>query len=173
MDKRDNLRLLGKLMVAALLMFGFGFALVPFYEKICEVTGNNAVVSADEVGNTQIRRDRTIRVTFDANVREQLPVVLRAPAKAMQIHPGQLYHLDYTIENLSQERLKVQAIPAYAPLRAAAYFKKLECFCFRQQTLEPGEKRKLPVVFVVDAAIPDDVFDLTLSYTLFRVAGVK
>ena len=173
MNKGENRRLLGKLTVAALVMFGFGFLLVPFYEKICEVTQTNAVVKPDEVSNSQIRKDRTIRITFDANVREQLPVLLKAPQQAMQIHPGQLYHLEYEMENLSQQRLKLQAIPGYAPLVAASHFKKLECFCFKQQTLEPGEKRKLPVVFVVDSTVPDDVLDLTLSYTLFRVAGVN
>ncbi len=171
MDKQENQRLLRKLIVVALVMFAFGFALVPFYEKICEVTGINSLMKADAVENTQVDRTRLLRVSFDANVRDQLPVRLIAPREVMQVHPGQLYHLEYLIENTSQQRQKVQAIPAYAPLQAAAHFKKLECFCFNQQTLEPGEKRKLPVVFIVDATLPAEVIDLTLSYTLFRVAG--
>lgn len=173
MDKGENRRLLLKLIVAALGMFGFGFALVPFYEKICEVTDNNSVVKADEVRNTQVRTDRLVNITFDASIRDNLPVVLTPPHGVMKIHPGKLYTLQYQVENRSRERLKVQAIPGYAPLKAASHFKKLECFCFRQQVLEPGEKRTLPVVLVVDGELPDDVFDLTLSYTLFRVAGVK
>lgn len=171
MDKQENQRLLRKLIVAALAMFGFGFALVPFYEKICEVTGINSLVKRDTVSNTQIDRSRLLNVTFDSSVRDGLPVRLTAPREEMKVHPGQLYHLEYLIENTSQERLKVQAIPGYAPLQAAAHFKKLECFCFNQQTLEPGEKRKLPVVFIVDTTLPQEVVDLTLSYTLFRVAG--
>lgn len=173
METGDNRRLLLKLIVVALGMFAFGFALVPFYEKICEVTDNNAVVKKDVVRNTQVRTDRLVKVTFDSNIRDNLPVVLTPPHGGMQIHPGKLYQLEYEIENRSAERLKIQAIPGYAPLKAASHFKKLECFCFRQQVLEPNEKRKLPVVFVVDSELPDDVFDLTLSYTVFRVAGVK
>lgn len=172
MDKSGNQRLLGKLVVIALAMFCFGFALVPFYEKICEVTGINNVTKADEVENTQVDRSRAVKMTFDTNIRDQLPVTLKGPA-AIMINPGGLQQVEYTIENLSQETLKLQAIPSYGPTVAAQHFKKLECFCFKQQVLQPGEKRTLPVVFVVDTGLPAEVKDLTLSYTLFKVAGAS
>lgn len=173
MNKQDNTRLLRKLAVVALLMFGFGFALVPFYKKICEVTGNNSVLKADEVKNTQVDANRTYRITFDSTVAQNLPVTLTAPRGALTLHPGELHQVEYLMENRSKERLKLQAIPSYSPSPVAAHFKKLECFCFKQQILEPGETKRLPVVFVVDKELPSGIIDLTLSYTLFKVASLN
>lgn len=173
MTKQENGRLLGKLILVAVLMFGFGFALVPFYKKICEVTGNNSVLKADEPTNTQVDSSRFYRITFDANVATDLPVRLTPPRAGLSLHPGALQQVEYTVQNLSQERLKIQAIPSYSPLPVVAHFKKLECFCFKQQVLEPGETRKLPVIFVVDRDLPAGIVDLTLSYTVFKVASLK
>jgi cytochrome c oxidase assembly protein subunit 11 len=173
MTKRDNSRLLGKLILVAVLMFGFGYALVPFYKKICEVTGNNSVLKADEPTNTQVDRSRTYRITFDASVAKDLAVQLIAPKEGLNLHPGALHQVEYVMQNLSQERLKVQAIPSYSPSPVAAHFKKLECFCFKQQILEPGETRKLPVVFVIDRDLPVGIVDVTLSYNLFKVAALQ
>lgn len=173
MNKQDNTRLLGKLTVVALVMFGFGFALVPFYKKICEVTGNNSVLKADEVKNTQIDTGRTYRITFDATVAQNLPVTLVPPRGALTLHPGELHQVEYLMENRSKERLKVQAIPSYSPSPVVAHFKKLECFCFKQQVLEPGEAKRLPVAFVVDKELPSGISDLTLSYTLFKVTTLN
>lgn len=167
----DNRRTLHKLIVVALLMFGFGFALVPFYKKICEVTGINNVLQADAVGNTQVVKSRTLMIEFDANVRSDLPWRFTPERTRMQVHPGQLVQVNYEIENQAGRTIVGQAIPSYAPMLAGGFFNKLDCFCFSQQTFEAGEKRVMPVVFVIDPKLPADVNTITLSYSFFEVAG--
>lgn len=162
-----------KLLVVACVMFGFGFALVPFYKKICEVTGVNNVLKADEVANTQVDAARWLTVEFDTNVRDNLPWTFRPIEKSVRFHPGQLMQVDFEIRNNSNRAITGQAIPSYGPQVAAGYFKKLECFCFSQQTLQPGEVRRMPVVFVIEDGLPKDVNTVTLSYSFFEVEGTS
>ena len=168
--KADNRALLVKLGVIAVAMFGFGYALVPFYEKICDVTGLRNIARADEVSNTQVDATRTVRIEFDANV-HKLPWTFRPQEAVIGVHPGEMRQVVYEIFNTTDRVMTGQAIPSYGPPHAARYFRKLECFCFVQQTLQPGERRQMPVVFVVDAALPADVATITLSYTFFEVEG--
>jgi cytochrome c oxidase assembly protein subunit 11 len=166
-----NRQLLLKLAFIAAAMFGFGFALVPIYEKICEVTGVRSLVKADAVPtNTQVDLGRTVVVELDSNVRG-LPWTFRPLAGSVEVHPGELTTVEYEVRNVTSRPITGQAIPSYAPDYAGEYFKKLECFCFQQQTLAPGEVRRMPVVFVVDASLPKDVNTISLSYTFFEVAG--
>jgi cytochrome c oxidase assembly protein subunit 11 len=159
-----------KLVVVALGMFGFGFALVPLYKKICEVTGINNVIAADTVpGNSQVDESRWITIELDANSR--LPWTFRPTQTRVKVHPGALTQVEYEISNDSEKAVKGQAVPSYAPQFAGRYFKKLDCFCFTQQVLQPGETRKLPVVFVIGNDLPENVDTLTLSYTFFLVEG--
>ena len=167
---RENRALLLKLSIVVIGMFGFGYALVPFYEKICEVTGLRNIARADEVRNTQVDSGRTVRVEFDANVRT-LPWTFRPLEVVIGVHPGEVRQVIYEVVNTSDRAVTGQAIPSYGPPQAAQYFRKLECFCFAKQTLQPGERRQMPVVFVVDAALPADVTTITLSYTFFEVEG--
>ena len=167
---RDNRMLLGKLGVIVIAMFGFGYALVPFYEKICEMTGLRNIASADEVRNTQVDTTRDVRVEFDSNVRK-LPWQFRALTPVVGVHPGEVRQVMFEIVNATDRAQTGQAIPSYGPPHAAQYFKKLDCFCFSRQTLQPGERRQMPVVFVVDATLPADVATITLSYTFFEVEG--
>jgi cytochrome c oxidase assembly protein subunit 11 len=167
----DNLHTMRKLVVIACVMFGFGFALVPFYKKICEVTGVNSVIKADTVENTQVDAARLVTVQFDSNVRGNLPWSFKPLQAEMRIHPGELTTVYYEIGNPTGRAITGQAIPSYGPQLAARYFKKLECFCFTQQTLKPGETRRMPVVFVVDRQLPTDVNTITLSYSFFEVEG--
>jgi cytochrome c oxidase assembly protein subunit 11 len=169
----NNLALMRKLLVVACVMFGFGFALVPFYKKICEVTGVNNVLKADEVANTQVDAARWLTVEFDTNVRDNLPWTFRPIEKSVRFHPGQLMQVDFEIRNNSNRAITGQAIPSYGPQVAAGYFKKLECFCFSQQTLQPGEVRRMPVVFVIEDGLPKDVNTVTLSYSFFEVEGTS
>jgi cytochrome c oxidase assembly protein subunit 11 len=169
----NNLALMRKLLVVACVMFGFGFALVPFYKKICEVTGVNNVLKADEVANTQVDAARWLTVEFDTNVRDNLPWTFRPLEKSVRFHPGQLMQVDFEIRNNSDRAITGQAIPSYGPQVAAGYFKKLECFCFSQQTLQPGEVRRMPVVFVIEDGLPKDVNTVTLSYSFFEVEGTS
>jgi cytochrome c oxidase assembly protein subunit 11 len=168
-----NRQILRKLLVIAVLMFGFGYALVPVYRKICEVTGVNVLTSQEEagksVGNTQVDKTRTVTVEFDANSRG--PWRFRPLVSSMQVHPGEMAQVVYEVVNTQARSVNAQAIPSYAPQQAAAHFKKVECFCFRQQTLGPNEAKQMPVVFYVDSALPRDVKTITLSYTFFEVGG--
>ena len=167
---QDNRTLLGKLGVIVIVMFGFGYALVPFYEKLCEVTGLRNIARPDEVKNTQVDLTRDVRIEFDSNVRK-LPWQFRALTPVIGVHPGEVRQVMYEIVNTTDRPLTGQAIPSYGPPNAAQYFKKLECFCFSKQTLQPGERRQMPVVFAIDAALPKDVATITLSYTFFEVEG--
>jgi cytochrome c oxidase assembly protein subunit 11 len=167
----DNALMMRKLLVVACAMFGFGFALVPFYNKICEVTGINNVIKRDEVGNTQVDAARTVTLEFDTNLRSELPWTFKPMEKSMRLHPGELKQVMFEIRNNSNRAITGQAIPSYGPQVAGLHFRKLECFCFTQQTLQPGEVKQMPVVFVIDKALPDDVNTVTLSYTFFEVEG--
>ncbi len=168
---QSNLLTLRKLLVVAVAMFGFGFALVPFYQKICEVTGINSLIKADEVTNTQVDRARFVTIEFDSNLRSNLPWTFRPLQTSVRIHPGELTTVMYEIRNNSDRAVAGQAIPSYGPQLAVRYFKKLECFCFTQQTLQSGEVRQLPVVFVIEKGLPDEVSTITLSYTFFEIEG--
>lgn len=168
---QSNIATLRKLLVIAVAMFGFGFALVPFYKKICEVTGINNVLKADEVANSQVDTARWLTVEFDTNVRNDLPWTFRALEKSVRFHPGELMHVTFEIRNDSNRAVTGQAIPSYGPQLAARYFKKLECFCFTQQTLQPGEVKRMPVVFVIEKDLPQDVNTVTLSYSFFEIEG--
>jgi len=169
-QRRENRRLLAKLGVIVVAMFGFGYALVPMYEKICDATGLRNIAAADEVKNTQVVMGRTVRVEFDANV-HKLPWTFRAQETVIGVHPGEVRQVSYEVVNTSDRAVTGQAIPSYGPQQAAAYFRKLECFCFAQQTLQPGERRQMPVAFVIDPSLPEDVTTITLSYTFFEVEG--
>ena len=165
---RRNRALVTKLAVIVVAMFGFGYALVPFYEKICEVTGLRNVGQADSVANTQVDETRFVRVDFDTNLRN-IPWKFRALAPTAEVHPGAVTQALFEVVNTTDHPITGQAIPSYAPQQAAQYFRKLDCFCFAQQTLAAGETRRMPVVFVVDPALPKDVGTITLSYTFFEV----
>ena len=171
---RDNRRMLGKLAVIILLMFGFGYALVPMYKAICEVTGINVLTKIDDdaasfAKNTQVDTSRKIQIVFDANING--PWRFRPVQSSMEVHPGELATITYEIANQQDHAMTGQAIPSYTPMVAGQYFKKLECFCFSQQDLKSRETRQFPVVFVVDPKLPKDVNTITLSYTFFEVAG--
>jgi cytochrome c oxidase assembly protein subunit 11 len=168
---RANRRLFAKLLVIACGMFGFGFALVPFYEKICEVTGIRNVFQPDRLpANTQVDAARTVTIEFDANT-HGLAWTFKPLQRSVRIHPGELTTVAYEVRNPLDRPVTGQAVPSYGPQAAAQYFKKMECFCFTQQTLAAGEVREMPVVFVVDPRLPQDVRTITLSYTFFEVAG--
>jgi cytochrome c oxidase assembly protein subunit 11 len=167
-----NAKTLGKLVVVALGMFGFGFALVPFYYKICEVTGINSGEEQSLARNTQVDSSRWVRLEFDANTNESLPWRFRPMQRVLKVHPGQLVQVEYEVTNTGNRPIVGQAVPSYGPERAAKFFKKIECFCFTPQTLAAGETRRMPVLFVLEPTMDRDVHTVTLSYTFFDT-GVK
>jgi cytochrome c oxidase assembly protein subunit 11 len=174
---RANQQVLRKLAVVTLAMFAFGYALVPMYRAICEYTGINILALAEQAipgaravpTNTQIDTSRTVTVEFDANARG--PWEFRPDQRTVQVHPGEVITVMYEFQNTQNRRMSAQAIPSYAPQQAGAHFNKLECFCFQQYTLDAGEKKSWPVVFVVDPKLSTDVKTITLSYTFFEVGG--
>jgi cytochrome c oxidase assembly protein subunit 11 len=181
--RAENLKMLRKLAIVTAGMFAFGYALVPLYQQICELTGINILsLSERQVpgggtagsdvkipDNSQVDLTRTITVEFDANSRG--PWEFKPAQRSVQVHPGQLTTVMYEFQNVQNRRMAAQAIPSYAPRQAAAHFNKLECFCFNQYTLEPGEKKQWPVAFVIDPRLSKDVTTITLSYTFFEVGG--
>lgn len=174
---RENVRMVGKLAVVAAGMFAFGYALVPIYKHVCEALGINILAIGERQvpgtskapANTQVDTSRTITVEFDANSRG--PWEFKPAQRTVQVHPGQLTTVMYEFQNVQNRRMAAQAIPSYAPRQAAAHFNKLECFCFNQYTLEPGEKKQWPVAFVIDPKLSKDVTTITLSYTFFEVGS--
>ena len=174
--QRDNKRMLGKLSVIALVMFGFGYALVPMYDAICDALGIN-ILSRNELlvtgktgpVNTQIDTTRTITVEFDANARG--PWDFKPAQSSVKVHPGAVTTVMYEFRNVQNRTMSAQAIPSYAPKQAMAHFNKMECFCFNEYTLAPGESKQWPVVFVIDPKLSKDVTTITLSYTFFEVGA--
>lgn len=174
----DNRRMLGKLAVVTLMMFGFGYALVPLYEAVCDALGINVLSLSERnatgagtgtAANTQIDRSRTITVEFDANARG--PWDFKPAVRSLEVHPGELTTVMYEFRNKQNRTMSAQAIPSYAPKQAMPHFNKLECFCFNEYQLQPGEAKQWPVVFYVDPKLPRDVRTITLSYTFFEVGG--
>ena len=182
--RTENVKMVGKLVVVAAGMFAFGYTLIPLYRAVCEVTGINILSRSEGLvpgsaaagdaarrvaANTQVDRSRTITVEFDANARGAFK--FKPAQRSMKVHPGELATVMYEFQNVQDHRVAAQAIPSYAPRQAAPHFNKVECFCFNQYTLEPGEKKEWPVAFVIDPRISKDVTTITLSYTFFEVGG--
>ncbi|MDV6345428.1 cytochrome c oxidase assembly protein [Nitrosomonas sp. Is37] len=162
-----------KLLIFTVVMFGFGYALVPMYEKFCEVTGINNLLQPDVVDkNIKVDMSRTIAIELDANVRG-MPWQFKPLQSNVKIHPGESIEVMYEIRNDSDQEISGQAIPSYSPRFLERYMKKFECFCFTKQVLKPGEARQMPVKFVIDPQIPVDVNTVTISYTFFALQPGK
>ena len=176
--KRLNRDMLFKLTLVVVLMSGFGYAMVPMYKSICEALSINVLARTD-VGaapgdrnapiNSQVDLTRNVTVEFDANARG--PWEFHPEQNAVSVHPGQMTTVMYEFKNTQSRTMTAQAIPSYAPGVAQSHFTKVECFCFNQQTLKPGESKRWPVIFYVDDKLPKDVKTITLSYTFFEVGG--
>ena len=175
--RQANLNMVGKLTVVTAVMFGFGYAMVPMYKHICAALGINVLSlteqqvpgAASRARNTQVDLTRTVTVEFDANARG--PWDFKPEMRTVRVHPGEVTTVVYEFRNRQSRTMAAQAIPSYAPKQATAHFNKLECFCFSEHTLAPGETKRWPVVFVIDPKLPKDVQTITLSYTFFEVAG--
>jgi len=171
-----NRRMLGKLVVVTVAMFGFGYALVPIYRTICEALGVNVLSLSEVAGerseapaNTQVDATRIVTIEFEANARG--PWDFKPQRSSIDVHPGEVATVMYEFRNRQNRTMVAQAIPSYAPNVAMAHFKKIECFCFTEHVLKPGEAKEWPVVFYVDRKLPKDVRTITLSYTFFEVGG--
>ncbi|MGE0798181.1 MAG: cytochrome c oxidase assembly protein [Lautropia sp.] len=164
--------MLGKLAAFALAMFGFGWAMIPLYNAICEVTGLNNLTRRDDdaaqfAQSTQVDKSRTVIVEFDSNAHG--PWRFQPATRSLTVHPGELATVEYELVNTVDRTVAGQAIPSYAPEIAGRHFRKLECFCFQQQQTAAFESKRFPVVFIIDPKLPAEVTTITLSYTFFDI----
>ena len=168
--KQANQRVVKRLGIAAVAMFGFGFAMVPLYDVFCDITGINGKtgrIELEEALNQQVDEDRLVTVEFLAIVNSDLPWEFRPMVKKVKVHPGEVTEVNYFARNKTDRLVAGQAVPSLAPGLAAKYFNKTECFCFTRQTLGPGESKEMPLRFVVDPELPDEVRTVSLSYTFY------
>jgi cytochrome c oxidase assembly protein subunit 11 len=166
-----NRRTVTQLALVTALMFGFGYALVPLYNVFCEITGLNGKtgrLSAEVASRVVADESRLITVEFVTNVNAGMPWEFRPLVNKIQVHPGAETTVHFEARNIAHMAMSGSAVPSVAPSSAARYFSKTECFCFTQQLLGPEETRTMPVRFIVDPRLPDDVKVLTLAYTFFE-----
>ena len=174
MDHKDlqkaNTRLVWRMVIVALLMFGMGFAIAPYYDAVCDFFGiSGRVKEASAEQAYAVDNSRNITVEFVTVVNGDMPLKFRAETGKLVIHPGQYYTVNYFAENTSDKKLIGRAIPSISPAWSSSFLKKVACFCFSEQEFEPHKERKMPVRFVVDPAVQADTKEMTLSYTFFDI----
>jgi cytochrome c oxidase assembly protein subunit 11 len=169
----ENKKIVQNLSFVVLGMFCFGFALVPLYDVFCEYTGLNGKTGVQYVSEEQMQIDtsRKIKVEFLANTNDGMPWEFKALTYSVTVHPGEATKVEFVARNTTDRDIVGRATPSVSPGLAAAHFKKTECFCFTEQVLKAGEEKIMPVVFIVDPAIDEDVHEITLSYTFFIQPG--
>lgn len=162
--------LLLRLSLLTVFMFGFGFLLVPLYDVFCEITGlNGKVLNTGPVAGVEVDTERRIRVQFIAINNEAMPWGFRPVERELTVFPGEMKHTAYRVTNPSGQFMVGQAVPSVAPSEAAEYLHKVNCFCFENQPLQAGETKEMPLLFTIDAALPEHIRTITLSYTLFDI----
>ncbi len=166
---QKNTRLVIKLVVIVLGMFGFGYALVPIYDVFCDITGLNGKTAESAIKEVQYEIDssREMTIEFITSLNESAPMEFGTETNKMRIHPGQYYTVNFYAENKTDMPMVARAIPSVTPGLAAEYLKKTECFCFSEQSFEPHERKTMPVRFVIDPALPERYKTITLAYTFF------
>jgi len=177
-----------KLLAVVVAAFSFGFALVPLYDALCLATGLNGKTAGEGVLGkvgvgglipsatkppSRIDLDRVVTVEFVGTVMPGLPWDMQPLTASLDLHPGELHQAMFRVHNRSDHPIVGQAIPSVSPGLAAQHFEKLDCFCFRQQTLAAGETKDLPLTFIVQPAIDRDIRTITLAYAFFNVADAK
>jgi len=173
--EQANQRVVKRLGIAALLMFGFGFAMVPLYDVFCDITGINGKtgrIAQEEALSQVVDEDRLVTVEFLATVHSDLPWEFKPMVRKIKVHPGEITEVNYYARNKTDKLVAGQAVPSLAPGLAAKYFNKTECFCFTRQALGPGEGKKMPLRFIVDPALPENVRTVSLSYTFYQTEAV-
>ncbi|ACJ31450.1 Cytochrome c oxidase assembly protein CtaG/Cox11 [Shewanella piezotolerans WP3] len=170
-QSRSNRKLITMLLLGAVGMFGFGFALVPLYDVLCDTLGINGKTqsTASVYKPVTVDKNRTVTIEFVSQVQSDMPWEFKPQMNSMQVHPGELIRTHFVAKNLSANHIVGQAIPSVSPGQGAAYFNKTECFCFNQQVLAATATADLPLIFYVDPELPDSISTLTLSYTLYNI----
>lgn len=185
---KNHRKLIGKLLAVVAAAFAFGFALVPLYDALCAATGFNgkteikrdgfgvggfSASSDDKAPPSRIDRSRTVKVEFVGTVMPGLSWDMRPLTFSLEVHPGEMHQVRYLVRNTSDHAITGQAVPSVSPGKAAQHFDKVDCFCFAQQTLAPGESKELPLVFIVKPEIDKDIRHVTLSYAFFNAVKDK
>ncbi|MCW8955724.1 MAG: cytochrome c oxidase assembly protein [Gammaproteobacteria bacterium] len=165
----QNGKIIARLLILVMAMFGFGFALVPLYDVFCDVTGLNGKTGnrVELADRPVVDKSRLIKIQFVANLNASMPWEFKPLTRSIDVHPGEPTTINYYAKNTTNQMISGQAVPSVAPGLAAAYFQKTECFCFTEQKLEAGEEKLMPVIFIIDSSLPEDINELTLSYTFF------
>lgn len=166
---KTNKKVILPLLTYALLMFGLGFAMVPLYEKFCQITGITDTAERKTVEDYAIDKNRVIRVEFDATINQDLEFEFRPLTPFVEVHPGETREVNFFVKNNTQRDIVAQAVPSVTPIFATTHLNKIECFCFTQQTLKAGEERVMPLQFVLDDGIPAEISTVTLSYTFMDI----
>ncbi|PMM63852.1 cytochrome c oxidase assembly protein [Vibrio splendidus] len=173
-NKRSTKKLTGYLVLSVVAMFGFGFALVPLYDVMCEALGINGktnTVSAVQPQGMQPDYSRTVRVEFMSHIKPDMPWQFSPEVRVLEVHPGEVVQTNYIAKNLSGASLVGQAVPSVSPGMGATYFNKMECFCFNQQPLDGYKTAEMGLIFYIEPDIPESIHTLTLSYTLFNITS--
>lgn len=174
-NENNHRKLLIWLTVLVLGMFGFGFALVPIYNSLCQTLGINGKTNTEavayDVTTAKVAQDREVLVEFVATNNSGVRWAFYPKISKIKVHPGEIVKLEFYAENRTDHPMTVQAIPSVTPGLAAKYLKKTECFCFTQQTLNGHEAMNMPLLFHLDVDLPEQINTVTLSYTLFDVTG--
>ncbi|SBT12434.1 cytochrome c oxidase assembly protein [Vibrio celticus] len=173
-NKRSTKKLTGYLVLSVVAMFGFGFALVPLYDVMCEALGINGktnTVSAVQPQGMQPDYSRTVRVEFMSHIKPDMPWQFSPEVRVLEVHPGEVVQTNYIAKNLSGASLVGQAVPSVSPGMGATYFNKMECFCFNQQPLDGHKSVEMGLIFYIEPDIPESIHTLTLSYTLFNITN--
>jgi|SRR6056300_1801272 cytochrome c oxidase assembly protein subunit 11 len=161
-----------KLSLAVVAMYGFSYALVPIYDTFCEITGLNGKTNEIAYVANDIKEDnRFVTVKFISNVANSAPLYFEPSVSEMTVQVGKPYNTHYVMKNNSSKQLHTTASPSVTPGKHAEYFKKIECFCFNQQTINAGEVKDLGIQFIIDNELPNDSGDIVLSYTMFDISN--
>ena len=164
-----NKRTTGKLFLVALVMFGFGYLLVPLYDVFCEIAGVGRIEQSGPVETTMVDSQRWITIEFTGTVMNGLPWEFTPLQRKIKVHPGQPTTVAFLAKNRASNAIVGQAVPSITPGIAKKFFNKTECFCFSQQVLAGNEVKEMPLLFVVDRQLPETVNTITLSYSFFNV----
>ena len=165
--RRSSQVTMRKLLLIIPVMLLFCASLVPLYRQICEVLGVTATRSVAQ--NTQVDLSRLVKVDFDATLNRNFAWKFEPVDRHVDIHPGAIVTINYRVTNTMDHPTTGRAVPSFGPPEGGLYFNKIECFCFSNQTLQPGETRDMPVTFFIDPKMPAKLGALTLSYTFFDV----
>ncbi len=168
----NNVKLLKKLILTSLLMFAFAFALVPLYDVFCDITGLNGKPNMEQAQvSAQSDESRSVRVTFITHAQAGAPFKVKAKRYSVDVSPGEMERIEFIAQNLSSSNKIMQAVPSVAPGRAAKYLHKVSCFCFNQQPLTSKGSADLPLLFYLDETLPNDIHEVTLSYTIYDITA--